>query len=229
MVIQNELNIKFPNVKFIFPQAPTRRVNIDAGSTAPDFGKGKEMPSWFDIQWKWDEIKDPLELKEFERLAKFNNEELKQSIKKLNKIIEQEIKNGVPANRIIIMGFSQGGALTVAMALASRYKLGGFVVLSGWLPNREQMFRKAEKHNHLNQETPVLFCHGDQDEWVPYWLGKKHCEFFEEKKYNVEFVSYISFNHEIKSEQIYKVNQFLENVLNPQSQQSNVEFLIKIG
>jgi len=50
LVIQNELHTKFPSVKFIFPQAPTRRVNIDAGSTASDFGKGAEMPSWFDIQ-----------------------------------------------------------------------------------------------------------------------------------------------------------------------------------
>jgi|SRR6185436_10448960 len=50
IVIENELHKKFPNVKFIFPQAPVRKVNINAGYVAPDFGKGQEMNSWFDIQ-----------------------------------------------------------------------------------------------------------------------------------------------------------------------------------
>ena len=77
-----------------------------------------------------------------------------------NEIIEQEIAAGIPSEKIFISGYSQGGLLTLAVALTSQYKLGGFVSLCGLLPRRDKLLKITQ---NKNKETPMLIINNSKD------------------------------------------------------------------
>jgi lysophospholipase-2 len=101
-----------PYVKFIFPTAPIRKVTLNMGIS---------MTSWFDLTG-------------LDQNAKEDQDGIEQSSKFLNDLIEEEIKNGILPERIMIGGFSMGGAIALHAALTSPHTLGGVVALSTWLP-----------------------------------------------------------------------------------------------
>ncbi|MBN3288259.1 LYPA2 thioesterase, partial [Polyodon spathula] len=84
-------------------------------------------------------------------------------------IIDHEVKNGIPANRIVLGGFSQGGALSLYTALTSQHKLAGVVALSCWLPLHKS-FPQASSSS-ANQCVAVLQCHGEMDPMIPVQIG----------------------------------------------------------
>ena len=101
-------------------------------------------------------------------------------------IIEEEIKSGVPSERIMIGGFSQGGALSLYTAMNSKHRLGGVVALSCWLPLHKQMgqamqtnkdipFLQVLHHDLLHDQHVLLIpqAHGDCDPVVPYKWGQQ--------------------------------------------------------
>ncbi|XP_078297698.1 acyl-protein thioesterase 1 isoform X6 [Panthera onca] len=106
--------IRSSHIKYICPHAPVMPVTLNMNM---------DMPSWFDITGL------SLESQEDEP-------GIKQAAENVKALIEQEMKNGIPSNRIILGGFSQGGALSLYTALTTQQKLAGVTALSCWLPLR---------------------------------------------------------------------------------------------
>ena len=141
--------LQAPNVRFLFPSAPTRAVTINGGM---------KMPAWYDILSLGDPPRreDEVGVREAQEL--------------ISTIIEDEIARGVPSERIVLMGFSQGGAMALHVGTRFEQALAGVGVLSGYLILPAHF--AAERHA-ANQQTPILFCHGINDPTVPLQLGRR--------------------------------------------------------
>lgn len=130
--------------------------NCPTAQTIPvSLNMGFQMPSWFNIF--------SLELDGPE-----DEEGIRAAAADIHGMINNEIKAGIPAERIILGGFSQGGALALYSALTFPQKLGGIVGLSCWLPLHAS-FPVAKVSPDT---TPVLLCHGDSDPIVGYKFGQ---------------------------------------------------------
>jgi phospholipase/carboxylesterase len=158
--------LETPWLRYVFPQAPDLPVTINGGML---------MPAWYDIL----SFSDP-PLREDEPT-------LRASALRVEKLIAREIERGVPSERIILMGFSQGGAM--ALHVGNRYpsSLCGIAVLSGYLLLPD---RFLEERHPSNAQTPTLFCHGTYDPVVPFALGRRAHETLAQHSPNVEFHSF---------------------------------------
>ncbi len=123
-------------VRFIFPNAPVRPVTINAGMA---------MRAWYDI-------KTP-NLREQEDV-----ESIAQSDALIIQYINAEMEKGIPANKIILAGFSQGGAITLHTGLRFPEKLAGLLALSTYLPLPSQLEKEATEY----KDIPVMMAHGIQ-------------------------------------------------------------------
>jgi predicted esterase len=123
---------RLPHVKFVFPDAPLQKVTANMGV---------RMPSWFDLFGIPLRAGQSLD-KEFE-----DDESMRNSVQIIDDLIEAEVKAGIPENRIVVGGFSQGGALSLVTGLGGKdwrtkssaveRKLAGVTVLSGWMPLKD--------------------------------------------------------------------------------------------
>ncbi|CAF3546076.1 unnamed protein product [Rotaria sordida] len=132
-----------PHVKFIFPTAPVQKVTLNMGTS---------MTSWFDILG-------------LDQQAKEDQEGIEKSSIFLNHLVEEEITRGIPPERIIVGGFSMGGAIALHAALTCPHTLAGVVALSTWLP-LSTTFPEALVSGDKKVNLPILQCHGDQDSLV---------------------------------------------------------------
>src|SRR5690348_13863690 len=107
------------------------------------------------------------------------------------KLITDEIAAGVPSNRIVLGGFSQGGAMSLFTGVTTPHKLGGVFGLSAYLLLRHKVKEYAEEANGANKDTPIFMGHGDADEVVKYKWGFQTAEFLrKELGHKVEFKTY---------------------------------------
>ena len=134
-------NFKNP-VTYLFPNAPQRFVSF-AGTT---------LPAWFEIN-------------DFSsRIPEEDPNSLAASVSEIHLLIEQTLlKNKIPSEHLILLGFSQGGVLALAAGLTYPQRLGGIVSLSAWLPNSFV----SKSLPVFNRETPIFFGHGENDELIP--------------------------------------------------------------
>ncbi|KAF9498764.1 Phospholipase/carboxylesterase [Pleurotus eryngii] len=135
------------HVKWILPHSPVRAVQANLGM---------EMPSWFDIY-----------------SFGFNTNEdevgMIQSARSINQLIMNEVESGMDPSRIILGGFSQGATMSLLTGMMSELKLGGIIVLSGWLTLRSK-FKEATS-------TPVFWGQGAQDSLVKSAFGRESADF----------------------------------------------------
>ncbi|XP_070708958.1 acyl-protein thioesterase 1-like isoform X2 [Pempheris klunzingeri] len=160
------------------------------------------MPSWFDIYG----------------LSPDANEDesgIKRASENIKALIDQEVKNGIPSHRIILGGFSQGGALSLYTALTTQHKLAGVIALSCWLPLRKS-FPQASA-NSANKDMHVLQCHGDSDPLVPYIFGHQTAERMKSlvNPANVTFKTYRGLPHSACPEEMVDIKRFIEKQLPP--------------
>jgi len=156
--------IRPPFMKVICPTAPTQPVSLNAGF---------RMPSWFDL--KTLDIGGP-EDEPGIQAARDN----------VHGMIQKEISAGIPANRIVLGGFSQGGALALYSALTYDQPLAGVVALSCWLPLHKQ-FPGAKVNS---EDVPIFQAHGDYDPVVPYKFGQLSASLLKSFMKNVTFKTY---------------------------------------
>jgi len=118
---------------------------------------------------------------------------IKKSQKAINKLIDQEIKRGIPSEKIILVGHSQGGAMALYSGLHCDKKLGGILVLSAWLPLHT--LRKDLSNSSANIQTPILMLHGTTDNTVPLWAAEKSHNYLNQLGFNVKLSTYESMDH----------------------------------
>ncbi|KAL7748526.1 hypothetical protein RI367_005936 [Sorochytrium milnesiophthora] len=177
-----------PHVRFIFPHAPAQPVTIN---------NGFRMPAWYDIR----------------SLGQTGNDDEKGamlSLKSVNELIEQEVSSGIPSDRIIVGGFSQGAAMSLLTLLCSTHRLAGVVALSGYL----LLSDKAHNIRHTaNQNTPVFMGHGTADDVVRFEWGQRSYALLQSLNYNVMFRAYPNLAHSASPQEVDDLTAFLKERL----------------
>lgn len=175
------------HVRFVFPHAPMRAVTVNGGM---------QMRAWYDIvQLDLSQNEDLLGIEESARLVGL--------------LIEREQSLGIPPSRIVLAGFSQGGAIALHTALRFPLALGGIIVLSSYLPTPSTLL--SERHA-ANQSTPIFMAHGLFDPVVPIMLGQMSKEQLERLGYPVNWHAY-PMAHAVLPEEIEDIHQFLHKIL----------------
>ena len=151
------------SIRFIFPHAPSIPVTINNGTV---------MPAWYDI----------LNLN-FEHSA--NEVQLRASAEAIGLLIDREVERGIDSQRIIIVGFSQGGAVGYELALTYPLRLGGLIAISTYFATQNSIAATS-----ANQNLPILICHGQHDPMVPEIHGQTSHRRLLEMGYAVEYRTY---------------------------------------
>ncbi len=152
-------------LRFVFPHAPIRPVTINAGM---------RMRAWYDIV-------------AIDRRARQDEEGIRASAAATVELIEREKERGLPAARIVLAGFSQGGAIAIHAALRYPERLAGLIALSTWMPLGETL---ATEGSAANRDLPVFMAHGRQDPMVPVALGEQTREALAAAGYPLEWQTY---------------------------------------
>jgi predicted esterase len=164
---------------------------------AVSINNGYVMPSWYDIfTLSSDEKQDVDGIKETSR--------------KVHEALDEIEQNGIPSNRIILGGISQGGALAIYSALTYHKQLAGLVCLSCWLPIREELVKNCSS---VNKTIPMLQCHGDADPTVRIEFGGKQTDEFLSNinPSNHQYKVYNGLRHWISPEEMDDVKKWMSN------------------
>lgn len=179
--------IRPPHVKVVCPTANKMAVTLNSGF---------QMPSWFDLM-----SLDPT--------GPEDEAGIKSAAKMVNSLIADEINSGIPASRILIGGFSQGGALALYTSLHTEHQLAGVVALSCWTPLPKQLAAASQ----TNKETPYLQAHGDCDPVVPYRWGQMTAQLLKTILPNHTFKTYKGLMHSSNEEEMQDIKQFIGTCL----------------
>jgi phospholipase/carboxylesterase len=171
--------------RFIFPHAPAIPVTVNGGYV---------MPAWYDIL-------------EMQIDRKVDVKGLLASARAINAFIDRELDRGVDSRRIVVAGFSQGGAVAYQVALGHDKPLGGLLAMSTYLATAESLDYRA-----VNKSIPILVQHGVDDPVVPEYLGKKAVTRLVKEGYRVAYKSY-AMEHSVCPAQMVDIGKWLTEVL----------------
>ena len=155
----------WPPLRFVFPHAPVRAVTINGGM---------RMRAWYDILAP-------------QIAAQQDVAAIRASIGELEALIAREAERGVPSERVILAGFSQGGAIVLAGGVRHASKLAGVIALSTYLPLDGLT---AAERAPANEKMPIFMGHGGFDPIVPQMLGTLSRDALAALGYEVEWHSY---------------------------------------
>ena len=179
--------LNLPNVRFVLPHAPYRKVTRN---------QGYEMRAWYDIYGL-----TPISQEDAVGIA--------QSQLQIDALIAHEIKRGVPAARIVLAGFSQGGAIALHTALRYLQPLAGVLALSTYLPLRASL---AAEKSIANQQIPIFMAHGVDDEIITLDTCKASLAVLQAQSYDIDRHQY-PMAHSVCNAEIADIKQFLLSVL----------------
>lgn len=182
---------RFKHVNFIFPHAPVVPVTLNMGM---------KMPSWYDIA----------SLEKIE--SKQDAEGILNSAETLKRVVEEQKNEGIPPERIVIGGFSQGAAVALATSVSAETKFGGVICLSGYLPISSKL---AELKKEINNSTPHFMGHGTADDVVRFPYGKQSEEALKSSfdRTDVEFHQYEGLPHSVNFQELKDLFNFLNRVI----------------
>ncbi|KAG5303280.1 acyl-protein thioesterase [Histoplasma capsulatum G186AR] len=187
----------FDEVAFIFPNAPSIPITINFGMS---------MPGWYDIV----KLGANVPIEEFARLQ--DERGILKSRDYFNTLIKEEIDKGISPSRIILGGFSQGGAMSLFTGITQREKLGGIFGLSCYLPLSEKL-STFMPDGFPNRQTPVFMAHGDSDPTVLYEWGQRSADHIKGLGMTVEFNKYPGLGHSADPMEILDLQKFLERII----------------
>ena len=189
--IVNELDLDgVCAIRFIFPHAPMQPVTINNGYV---------MRAWYDVTFG-----------DLEGKSKRADEKgLRASQAAVYRLVEREIERGTPAARIVLAGFSQGGAMALQAGLRYPERLAGLMVLSSYLPLAESVAKEASP---ANGSTPIFVAHGTQDPVVPYSMGVESRQRLEALGHAVEWHEY-PMPHSVCMEEVHDIAAWLRRIL----------------
>ncbi|KAG9102000.1 hypothetical protein FS749_000565 [Ceratobasidium sp. UAMH 11750] len=180
-----------PHVKWILPHAPDVPVTINGGMV---------MPAWFDL-YSLGSTDD-----------KEDEEGILRSSAAINLLVKAENDAGIPNEKIVLGGFSQGAALALVTGLTSEEKYAGIAILSGWLPMRNRLISMFSSHA---KSTPIFWGHGTSDPVIPYRFGAGSVQILKEKAgfEEVEFHPYQGIAHSTDTQEIVDLSAWLKRVI----------------
>ena len=138
--------LRLPRVRFVFPHAPRRAVTINGGLI---------MPAWYDI------------LRFSDAAGSERADQVRESAQMVEALLDRERDRGVPSDRTVLAGFSQGGAMALYAGLRHAHPLAGIMVLSGY-----EVLSSERRVEPANAATPMFFAHGTYDPVVPVQRGR---------------------------------------------------------
>ncbi|GAA5981140.1 hypothetical protein JCM5350_007171 [Sporobolomyces pararoseus] len=191
--LAQELRSKFKHIKWVLPTAPEQPVSINMGM---------KMNSWFDIQ-----SLPPAELRADD------DKGMLESVRTINNLISQETDQGLPSERILVGGFSQGACIAYLTGLTSERKLAGIIALSGWLGMADKI--KSMSTDHATK-LEIFHGHGTGDQVVKFVWGQQSIEKLKEfghKAENIQFKSYPNMPHSFCEQEQKDLEVFIKRVL----------------
>jgi phospholipase/carboxylesterase len=177
-----ELELEKP-VRFVFPHAPIRPVTIN---------QGMRMRAWYDILQLGGGPEDEAGLRASQQLT--------------GELIREQ---GLPASRIVLAGFSQGGAIVLLTGLRHPERLAGVIALSAYLPLAGTL---AAERSEPNRETPIFMAHGRYDDLIPMQRAQASRDYLQKLGYAVEWHDY-PMPHSVCAPEIADISSFLARVL----------------
>lgn len=174
-------------VRFVFPHAPVRPVTIN---------NGMPMRAWYDI-----------------KTLDFNHradvEGVHESAQSVMALIEAEHAKGVPYDRILLAGFSQGGVIAYHVGTRFPHKLAGIMALSTYMSEPEKLSCDAHQ---ANKDIEIFCAHGQQDEVVPMFLGHAAYKVLVENGYNAHWHEYVM-QHNVCMQELKDISTWLQQTL----------------
>lgn len=175
----------WPALRFVFPHAPVRPITIN---------NGVPMRGWYDIVGM-----------DFRSRADMDG--VRASMVELDALIEREIERGIPAERIFLAGFSQGGAVILSALLQRRAPLAGLIALSTYLPEAETARRSEDA-----VQVPVFMAHGTQDPVIPLQVAEHSAAALRALGVELQWQSY-AMAHQVCAEEISALGDWLQTRL----------------
>lgn len=172
-------------VRFVFPTAPSIPVTINNGHV---------MPAWYDIL-------------RLDNVRGIDEAGLRESAAQAQELIRRELDRGIACERIVLAGFSQGGAVCFEAGLSFGQRIGGIVALSTYFPTADSVAVQPAQ-----QGLPVLVCHGLMDPMVPELLGRSAVESLGEMGLTPEYQTY-PMAHEVCAPEIDRVGLWIRSAL----------------
>jgi phospholipase/carboxylesterase len=176
-----------PAARYVFPHAPTMPVTINGGYV---------MRAWYDILGT-------------DLVRREDEDGIRASQAMVEALIEREVGRGVPRARIVLAGFSQGGAITLHTGLRQPQPLAGLIALSCYLPLAGSFAQEAAPGS---KAVPVFMAHGTQDPVVPLARGAASRDALKAAGYAVEWHDY-PMPHSVSAEEIRDIAAFMQRVL----------------
>lgn len=175
------------HIRFVFPHAPLLPVSINGGYV---------MPAWYDVR--------SLDLRQEEDEAG-----IRASQQRVESLIRRETGRGIDPSRIVLAGFSQGGAIALHTALRFSAPLAGVLALSTYLPLPQTLTTEASP---ANASLPVFMAHGTSDSVVPVAQGSASRDFLRQLGYAVEWREY-PMSHSVCAQEIADIGAWLAQTL----------------
>ena len=174
-------------IRFIFPHAPTMPVTVNNGYV---------MRAWYDILGT-------------DLVRREDEAGLRKSQLAIEQLIAHQIASGIPASRIILAGFSQGGAMTLQTGLRHPEQLAGLLCLSGYVPLNAKL---AQERHLANQPTPIFLAHGESDPVIPIARAEQSRDLLLSLGYAVEWHNY-PMQHSLCPQEIKAIGAWFRKVL----------------
>jgi len=178
-------------IRFIFPHAPVKPISINGGH---------KMRAWCDLAFMDDGVTLDLE-------DNPDKKGIEESSKLIVELIDAEIEKGIKSEKILLIGFSQGGVLALYTAIHYPKKLAGAASLSSHLPKADTM-----PLDGINAKIPIFFGYGNMDNVVPAALSEKAFEFFKSNGNIVEKHAY-NMQHSVCLEELKVLGAWIAKML----------------
>ncbi|GAA5877778.1 hypothetical protein JCM3774_000755 [Rhodotorula dairenensis] len=183
---------QFRHIRFVLPTAPVQPVTANGGY---------RMTSWFDIQ----------EFNPRSGIRADDEAGMLSSVRTIQSLISTEVDAGIPSDRILVGGFSQGAVISYLTGITSERKLAGIVALSGFLGMAGKI--KSMKTDHATK-LPIFHGHGDADQVVEHQWGQKTVETLKELGFaDITFKTYPGMEHSFCDAEQRDLEAFIQRVI----------------
>lgn len=174
-----------PGVRFLFPHAPVRPISVNGGAA---------MRGWYDI--------NSLDFGSRQQ----DSAGIRESASLISDLIDHEISRGIPASRITLAGFSQGGAIALYAGLTGKHKLGGILALSTYMPVQDDALPLITEDH---REIPVFMAHGEFDDVIQIRYAEQSRDALQTHEVTVEWHQY-AIAHSVSADEVADVSAWLK-------------------